>query len=368
MSEVYYINLRVKGRKGIPDKLKTLLKKSGMGKYINPGDLVAVKIHFGERGNIAYIHPVLVSVVVDMIKKSGGKPFLTDTNTLYVGSRSDAVTHIETALKNGFSYETVGAPIVIADGIKGSSSVDVEINLEQVKVAKIAHSIYHADSMVVMTHFKAHELSGFGGAIKNVGMGCASREGKLFQHGGLSPKINEKKCTGCGTCSKWCTQGAIVLENKKARIVEEKCTGCGECIVSCPRGAVEIRWGKDIPVFQKRMTEYALAAVKNKPGKVYYLTFVMNVSPACDCYPFNDYPIVPDIGILASHDPVSIDQAAYDLVKNARGFENSSLSYAFSPGEDKFRDLYPEVDPEIQLSHGEKIGLGERNYKLIEIA
>ncbi len=365
--EVFFINLRSKGRKSIPDKIKRLLKKSGLGRIVQSGDLVAIKLHFGERGNTAFIRPIFISPVVDAIKKAGGKPFLTDTNTLYLGSRSDAVSHTETAIKNGFSYATVGAPIVIADGIKGGSQVEVELDLEYVKTAKIAHSIYFSDAMVVVTHFKAHELSGFGGAIKNLGMGCASREGKFFQHCDLSPTVNEKRCTGCGNCTKWCTYGAIVVENKKARIKEDVCVGCGECIVSCPRGAIKIRWSKDIETFQKKMAEYALGAVKNKKGKVLYVTFITDVSPACDCYPFSDAPIVPNIGILASTDPVAIDQAAYDLVKNAPGLPGSALKSALSPGDDKFRDIYPEVDPEIQLKHAEAIGLGTRDYKLIEL-
>ena len=366
MAEVYFTDLRVK-RQSIFEKFRRLLKKAGMNRCFKEKDLVAIKIHFGEKGNTAYIRPQFARVVVDMVKKGGGKPFLTDTNTLYVGTRSDAVSHIRTAIENGFAFSVVDAPIVIADGLRGDSSFPVEIGLEYVKTAKIAHDIHFSDAMIVLTHFKAHELSGFGGAIKNLGMGCASREGKLFQHSNVSPKVNREKCVGCGSCKKWCSQEAIEVKDGKAEIDEKKCVGCGECIITCPKGAIEIQWNEEVPVFQKKMAEYAYAAVKNKRDKVFFVNFIMDVSPACDCYSFSDYPIVPDIGILASTDPVAIDQASYDLVKNSEGFRNSALKKAFSPGEDKFRDIYPEVDPEIQLEHAEKIGLGERSYKLIKV-
>ncbi len=366
-SKVYFIDLRAKKRESILKKFQRLVTKAGIGDIVDEKDFVAIKLHFGEKGNTAFIRPIFVRVVVDVVEKLGGKPFLTDTNTLYVGTRSDAVSHIRTAIENGFAFPVVNAPIIIADGLRGDSSYPVEVNGEHVKVAEIAHDIYFSDSLIAFTHFKAHELSGFGGAIKNIGMGCASRAGKLFQHSNVSPRINSKKCTGCGSCRKWCSQNAIVIEDKKARIDEEKCIGCGECIISCPRGAIEIRWNEEVPIFQKKMTEYALAAIKNKNGKVFCINFITNVSPACDCYSFSDYPIVPDIGILASKDPVAIDQASYDLVKNAYGFRNSALKKAFDPGSDKFRDIYPEVDPEIQLEHGEKIGLGNRSYELVEV-
>ncbi|MFP3866850.1 MAG: DUF362 domain-containing protein [Desulfobacteraceae bacterium] len=330
--------------------------------------LVAIKLHFGERGNTAYIRPIYLRQVVDKVWDYGGRPFLTDTNTLYVGTRSEAVSHLTTAIQNGFPYAVVNAPLIIADGLKGTAEVEVQINQEMFISVYLGESIALADSFISLAHFKGHELSGFGGTIKNIGMGGASRKGKLAQHSNISPRINQEKCTGCGDCVAHCAQEAIKinLETEKAEIDPKKCVGCAECILICPYGNIEIQWNESIPIFLKKMVEYAYGVLKDKKDRAVFVNFITQVSPACDCYPHNDAPIVGDLGILASRDPVAIDQAAADLINQSAGLVGSCLKDT-SPGTDKFRDLYPKVDWEIQLEYAEQIGLGTRQYELIKI-
>jgi hypothetical protein len=314
--------------------------------------------------------------VVDEVKKCKGKPFLTDTNTLYVGSRAEAVSHLTTAYENGFAPSVVGAPLVIADGLRGNSAVHVQIDKPLYKTVSIAREVHMADVLISVAHFKGHELSGFGGTLKNLGMGCASREGKLSQHSDLSPKVKAKTCKGCGLCVPWCSQQAISMKDVEAAggkkrsvavIDPAKCIGCGECILTCPTASIEVRWNKAIPIFQKRMVEHAYGAVLRKKTKTLYVNFLMQVSPACDCWGFSEAPIVNDIGMLSSEDPVAIDQASIDLVNREQGNRGSKLTKHWGPGEDKFRALYPEVDWNVQLSYAEEIGLGTRSYELIPI-
>jgi len=283
---------------------------------------------------------------------------------------------LTTAYENGFATSVVGAPLVIADGLRGNSAVNVKIDKPLFKTVSIAHAIHMADTLISVAHFKGHELSGFGGTLKNLGMGCASREGKLSQHSDLSPKVKGKTCRGCGLCIPWCSQEAISMKivesaggtkRNVAAIDPEKCIGCGECILTCPTESVEIRWNKSIPTFQKKMVEYAYGAAFRKKGKALYVNFLTQISPACDCCGFSETPIVNDIGILSSEDPVAIDQASADLVNREQGNRASKLTKHWDPGEDKFRALYPQVDWTIQLSYAEEIGLGTRNYELIKI-
>jgi uncharacterized Fe-S center protein len=252
----------------------------------------------------------------------------------------------------------------------------VKIDKPLFKTVSIARDIHMADVLIAVTHFKGHELAGFGGTLKNLGMGCASREGKLSQHSNISPQVKEKACNGCKRCLATCAHDAFLMkslerggEKKKtvAVIDPKKCVGCGECILTCPTGAVQIQWNETIPLFQKKMVEYAYGAVHNKRGKALYLSFLTQISPACDCYGYSDAPIVNDVGILASEDPVAIDQASVDLVNQQPGNPASKLSKNWEMGGDKFRALYPEVDWSIQLSYGEEIGLGTRTYELIKV-
>ena len=366
-SPVYFAGLRAKPSGNLTDKVRHLLDAVDLAARIKKRALVAVKLHFGETGNTAYVRPVFVRKVVDRIKEAGGSPFLTDANTLYVGTRSDSVAHLRTAILNGFTYAVVDAPLIIADGLRGGYETAVTVNLKRFKKVYIGAEIVRADTIVSVAHFKGHELSGFGGTIKNVGMGSASRKGKLAQHSTVSPKVNRKKCVGCGECVAYCAQEAIFLVKEKAKIDQKKCVGCGECILVCPNQAIQIQWDQAIPVFLENMVEYTAGALKGKKESAIFLNFITQVSPACDCYPHNDAPIVPDIGIVASTDPVAIDQASADLVNNAEGLRSSCLTKHFKPGKDKFRALYPNVDWEIQLEYAEAIGLGTRDYELVRI-
>ena len=373
---VYFSDLKVESGKTLLDKLDILLDRADLGGKIREKDLVAIKLHFGEKGNTAYVRPIFLRRVVDRVRQYKGKPFLTDTNTLYTGSRSEAVSHLITAFENGFTESVVNAPIVIADGLRGNSAVKVRIDKPIFKTVSIAREICMTDALVVVTHFKGHELSGFGGALKNLGMGCSSREGKLTQHSNISPRVKGKACKGCETCLTWCAQEAISMlplksgvETKQgvASIDPKKCVGCGECILSCPSGAIQIQWNESIPIFQKKMVEHACGAVQKKKGKVLYVNFLTQISPACDCYGYSDTPIVNDIGILSSEDPVAIDQTSVDLVNKEEGNRSSKLSKNWEPEGDKFRAIYPEVDWNIQLAYAEEIGMGTREYELIRI-
>lgn len=371
-AKVWYSSLRTH-KTSLLDKVEKLLKKTGIEQTIAPGDLVAVKLHFGETGNMAYIRPPYVRRVVDVIKRLGGRPFLTDANTLYVGTRANSVDHLETAIKNGFDYAVVDAPVIIADGLNGKDYIKVPIPGRHFQEVNIGSAAYHADAMVVMSHFKCHELTGFGGAIKNMGMGLGSRSGKQQMHSDVLPVIKDDKCTGCGKCSQWCPAEAIEMitwtgnkKGERAYIQDKKCWGCGECAVTCLFDAININWRTTPEAVQEKMAEYALGAVQGKAGKVIYISFVMDISPECDCYGHNDYPIVQDIGILASLDPVALDKACADLVNSMPALPGSVIE-GIKPGEDKFIMVHPGINGMTQLEHGAKIGLGQMDYELKEL-
>jgi uncharacterized protein len=375
-SHVFFSDLKVASGKSLLDKVEALLDRANLKAKVSERDLVAIKLHFGEKGNTAYVRPLFLRRIVDEVKKCGGKPFLTDTNTLYMGTRAEAVSHLTTADENGFSASAVGAPLVIADGLRGNSAVKVRIDKPIFKTVSIAHEIHMADAIISVAHFKGHEISGFGGALKNVGMGCASREGKLSQHSNIAPKVKGKTCKGCGLCTAWCPQEAISMETREpapgkkrtvAVITPDKCIGCGECILTCPSGSVQIQWNEAVSTFQKKIVEHACGVILRKKAKSLFVNFITQVSPACDCNGFSDTPIVNDVGILSSEDPVAIDQASVDLVNAQSGNPDSKLSAGREPGGDKFRALYPEVDWKVQLAYGEEIGLGTREYELIKI-
>jgi uncharacterized Fe-S center protein len=382
-SKVYFADLRATPRRSLMDKIDTLIQKSGLAGRMKPGGLTAVKLHFGEKGNTAYVRPVLVRRFVDAVRAAGAKPFLTDCNTLYVGTRSDAAGHLTTAIENGFAYSVVNAPLIIGDGLRGHSETAVRVDLPECQEAYIGSEVVEADAIVSVAHFKGHELSGFGGAIKNLGMGAASRHGKLFMHSNVSPAIKEAKCIACGECIRRCPTAAIKLvrrteddkpapaksekPDRKAWKDEEKCIGCGDCILACPESAVSIQWDAQIPEFLRRMAAYTKAVLAGKEELSVHFNFINQVSPACDCLPFQDAPIVGDVGIVASTDPVAIDQASVDLVNRARGNQDSALDSGHAPGEDKFKALYPKVDWEVQLDYAAELGLGSREYELEEV-
>jgi len=355
------------------DKVEKLLKKAGLEQAIAPKDLVAIKLHFGEPGNLAYIRPPYVRRTVDLVKKLGGRPFLTDANTLYVGQRANSVDHLEAAIRNGFDYAVAGAPLIIADGLTGKDFVKVPVPGQHFQEVNIGSAAYHADAMVVMSHFKCHELTGFGGAIKNLGMGLGSRSGKQQMHSDVLPRVTDDNCTGCAKCSQWCPADAITMEpwdgnkkGQKAVIDDKKCWGCGECAVTCLFDAIRINWRTTPEAVQEKTAEYALGAVQGKTGKVVYISFAMDISPECDCYGHNDHPIVQDLGILASADPVALDKACADLV-NAMPALPGSVIEGIEPGEDKFERVHPGIKGWAQLIHAEKIGLGHMDYELVEI-
>ncbi len=368
-AQVYFVDFHPQKRRSLLEKIDQLLHPLGLEERFRPHSLVAVKLHFGERGNLAYIRPQWIRRVVDALKGLKLRPFLTDTNTLYKGSRSDAVSHLETAFENGFAYSVIRAPVLIADGLLGNSYERLTLDLPVLQEFFVAKEIYRAEGLVVVSHFKGHELTGFGGALKNLGMGGAARPGKLQQHSTLAPKVNKKLCIGCGTCLENCPVEAPEpvpqAKKKRFRINPEKCIGCGECIALCPQGAIKVQWNEKAQVFMQKMVEYAYAVLHNKGRRAVFINFVKDVSPACDCYRFNDYPVVPDLGILASEDPVALDQACVDLVNQAPCLAGAKI--AAGPGEDKFKALYPQVDWSIQLQHAEEIGLGSRTYELVRL-
>jgi uncharacterized Fe-S center protein len=369
-SKVYFVNLRAKNeRENRISKISRLFELAGLGNVISEGDLTAIKLHFGERGNDAFLNPVWVRQVVDKVLARGGKPFLTDTNTLYTGSRSNAVDHLITAIEHGFDYAVVGAPILIADGLKSKNSVEVEINKKHFKSVRIAGDIFFADSLLVLSHFKGHVEAGFGGAIKNLAMGCAPASGKQRQHSAMKPQVKQEKCTACRKCAEVCPTKAIEFSTGKAFIDHNICIGCGECISVCPVRAISPNWESDIRSFLERMAEHAYGAILNKRGKVGFMNFLINVVPDCDCTPWSDTPIVPDIGILASMDPVAIDAASLDLVNQMPGSSSSLLIRNFAPGEDKFTGIRDreKIEHRHQLVYGEEIGLGSMDYELVTV-
>jgi len=362
-AKVYFIDIRSSVTSDLFQKLASVLNVTSLKERLRLDSLVALKLHFGERGGWGYINPKFVRALVDEIKRQRGKPFLTDSNSVYVGGRAEAISHIETALLNGFSYSVTGAPIIIADGVRGESVRKVPVNLKHYGEVEIASSICSADSVLCLSHFKGHELTGFGGALKNMGMGLASKGGKLSMHSTVAPYI-AKECQWCGTCAMRCISGAIYQKENRAWIDPEKCIGCGQCLVMCPNKNIRIRWNESIQNVQEKICEHVYGIIRILDMPVLYINFIINVTPDCDCCPHSDVPIVPNLGILASTDPVAIDQASVDLVNASEGIKQTALKKGFGKGGDKFRGVHPKVDWSIQLSYGESIGLGTREYEL----
>ncbi len=364
-SKVYFTDLSTRPGRNLLDKLENLVRKAGILTIDFNKKFIAIKIHFGEPGNLAYIRPNYVTRIVRLLKSQNAYVFLTDSNTLYKGKRSNAVEHIESAFENGFNPLSVGCPVIIADGLKGTDYREIEINLKNCKTAKIGSAIADADIIISMNHFKGHELTGFGGAIKNLGMGSGSISGKLEMHSNSQPHIVINKCVGCRVCEMNCAHGAIKVVNKKAVIDYGLCVGCGQCVAVCVYDAAQPRW--DSKGAQEKIAEYAFAVLKGKPS--FHINFVMNVSPNCDCWGHNDIPIVPDIGILASFDPVALDRACVDLVNSAPPIMKSCIGsiYEKSPNKDKFTLAQPHTDWRLGLDYAEKIGLGSQKYELINV-
>ncbi len=365
-SKVYFADLRSRNlHDNKINKIKRLFDESGLNKSVALNGLSAVKLHFGEEGNDSFIKPIFIRQIVEKILENKGKPFLTDTNTLYYGTRHNSVQHLQTAIKHGFDYAVVGAPLIIADGLLGENWKAVEINLKHFNEVKIAGDILNSDSMIVLSHFKGHGMSGFGGALKNLAMGCAAAPGKIEQHECTKPIISDS-CTACGVCVGECPVYAMYLQNEKSQIDYDMCIGCNNCLEMCPDSAIKLDWD-DMYLFMERMMEYAYGAVQNKEGKVGYINFLTDITPDCDCVPWSDAPLVPDIGILASNDPVALDYASYNLVNQQKGFKESMLHGNYEEEADKFKGVWKKVDGVIQLKYAEKIGLGSMDYELISI-
>lgn len=371
-SKVYYTSFRTKVGVSYLEKLKKLIRRAGIGEIDFDGKFVAIKMHFGEAGNMAYLRPNYVKAVVDVIKELGGKPFLTDCNTLYPGSRKNALEHLHVAAENGFNWMTVGCPIIIADGLKGTDDVEVPVkNGELVKYAKIGRAIMDADIVISLSHFKGHEMTGFGGAIKNLGMGSGSRAGKMDQHCSGKPVVDQEQCRGCRQCIKQCANNGIFYnEEGWAQIDHDHCVGCGRCIGACNFDAIYAENDSALEDLDRKMAEYSMAVCQDRPN--FHISLAMDISPNCDCHGENDAPILPNIGMFASFDPVAIDQACADACEKAAPMPNSQLSdnlckCGFVDLGDVFKNSNPNVEWRAQLSHGEKIGLGTRDYELIEM-
>ena len=370
-SKVYFTDFRTKLGEGLPTKLKKLIKEAGIADIDMDNKFVAIKMHFGELGNLGFLRPNYARAVADVVKELGGHPYLTDCNTLYPGKRKNALEHLECAWENGFTPLTVGCPILIGDGLKGTDDVEVPVaGGEYVEKAKIGRAIMDADVFISLTHFKGHESTGFGGTIKNIGMGCGSRAGKKEQHNDGTPTIDEKLCRGCKRCQKECANNGLVFnsETKKMSVNPDTCVGCGRCIGACNFDAIAFENWTANENLNRRMAEYTKAVVDGRP--CFHISLVIDVSPNCDCHAENDAPILPNIGMFASFDPLALDQACVDACLSSKPLPNSQLSdnlakADFHDHHDHFTNSTPESEWKTCLEHSEKIGLGSREYELI---
>lgn len=365
-AKVYYTNLRTGFNNNLLDKLKKLIKKAGIGNIDFDGKYTAIKIHFGEPGNLAFLRPNYAKAVADVVKELGGRPFLTDCNTLYVGGRKNALDHLDSAYTNGFSPFSTGCHVLIADGLKGTDEVYVPVDGgEYVKEAKIGRAVMDADVFIALSHFKGHEATGFGGTLKNIGMGCGSRAGKMEMHSAGKPHIDQELCIGCHRCEKICAHNAPYFTDNKASIDHDKCVGCGRCIGVCPKDAVLAASDESNDILNCKIAEYTKAVVDGRPA--FYINLVIDVSPYCDCHAENDAAIVPDVGFFASFDPVALDVACADAVNNQPVISNTFLAESDHEGHDHFGAMFPTTDWTSCIAHAKKLGLGTDAYELIEV-
>lgn len=370
-SKVYFTDFRTRVGVSLTEKLQRLIKKAGITDIDMDGKFVAIKMHFGELGNLSYLRPNYAKAVADVVKECGGKPFLTDCNTLYPGSRKNALEHLDCANINGFNTITTGCQIIIGDGLRGTDDITVPVrNGEYCKEAYIGRAVMDADIFISLTHFKGHESTGFGGAIKNIGMGCGSRAGKMQQHNSGKPIVHDDLCRGCRRCAKECGSDAITYENGKAVINQDICKGCGRCIGACVFDAIENQNWNANEILGRKMAEYSQAVCDGRP--TFHISLVRDISPNCDCHGENDAPILPDVGIFASFDPVALDQACVDACLHATPMPNSQLSDNLADPHwhhhhDNFLDSNPNVRWKETLEYAEKIGLGTREYELIQM-
>ena len=372
-SKVYYTDFRAKLGEGLPLKLQRLIRTAGIDQIDMEGKFVAIKMHFGELGNLGFLRPNYARAVADVVKSLGGKPFLTDCNTLYPGSRKNALEHLYCAWENGFTPMTVGCPILIGDGLKGTDDVEVPVEGgEYVKAAKIGRAVMDADIFISLSHFKGHEMTGFGGAIKNIGMGCGSRAGKKEQHSNGKPVINANACRGCKRCLHECANNGLHFDEatRKMQVVTENCVGCGRCVGACNFDAIAFANDAATKELNCRMAEYTKAVIDGRPN--FHISLVMDISPNCDCHAENDAPILPDIGMFCSFDPLALDQACVDACLRQQPLPGSQLydnmhKEGFCDHHDHFENSTPESEYKTCLAHAEKIGIGSREYELIEM-
>ena len=372
-SKVYFTDFRIHAGEGLPSKLKRLMRQAGIGEIDMDGKFAAIKMHFGELGNVSFLRPNYAKAVADVVKELGGIPFLTDCNTLYPGSRKNAIEHMYCAWENGFTPLTVGCPVIIGDGLKGTDDIAVPVEGgEYIKEAKIGRAIMDADIFISLTHFKGHEMTGFGGTIKNIGMGCGSRAGKKDQHSNGKPTIDADTCRGCRRCMRECANQGLEFDEKtkKMHVNTENCVGCGRCIGACNFDAIEFENDAAVKVLNGRMAEYAKAVVDGRPN--FHVSLVVDVAPHCDCHEYNDAPILPNIGMFASFDPLALDQACADACLKQQPLPDSILgenmrSEDFCDHHDHFENTTVDSEYKTCLEHGEKIGLGSRAYELIVI-
>ena len=365
-SKVYFTSMKTSFSENLPQKLERLIKTAGIGSIDFKNKYAAIKIHFGEPGNLAFLRPNYAAVVVKVVKELGGKAFLTDCNTLYVGGRKNALDHLDTAYQNGFSPFSTGCHVIIADGLKGTDEVLVPVEGgEYVKEAKIGRAIMDADVFITLSHFKGHENTGFGGALKNIGMGCGSRAGKMEMHSAGKPHVDQSLCVGCGRCIQICAHDAPSITDGKSSIDHDKCVGCGRCIGVCPVDAVCPASDESNDILNCKIAEYSKAVVSGRP--CFHISLVIDVSPNCDCHSENDIPIVPDVGMFASFDPVALDVACADAVNRQPVISGSQLDRMPHVHHDHFIDSAPETNWHACIDHAVKIGLGSDQYELIEI-
>ena len=372
-AKVYFTDFRCEMDESPVEKLKRLLRKAGMDQINMDGKFVAIKMHFGELGNMSYLRPNYAKAVADLVKECGGKPFLTDCNTLYPGSRKNAIEHLYCAWENGFTPMTVGCPVIIGDGLKGTDDIAVPVEGgEYIQEAKIGRAVMDADIFISLTHFKGHELTGFGGTIKNIGMGCGSRAGKKDQHHNGKPVIDPENCRGCRLCMRECANDGLAFdEGRKVMTIDEAhCVGCGRCIGACNFDAIHFGQDAAVKELNCRMAEYTKAVVAGRDN--FHISLVCDISPNCDCHSGNDVPILPDIGMFASFDPLALDQACVDACLRQTPLPNSQLTeqmagHDFHDHHDHFENTTPNSEYKTCLAHAEKIGLGTKEYELITV-
>ena len=372
-SKVYFTDFRTPAYgDSVLKKLQKLIKRAGIAEMDLDGKFVAIKMHFGEHGNISFLRPNWARAVVDVVKELGGKPFLTDCNTMYPGYRKNAIEHLYCAWENGFTPLAVGCPVIIGDGLKGTDDVEVPVvGGEFVQKAKTGRAIMDADVIISLTHFKGHETTGFGGTIKNIGMGSGSRAGKKEQHSSGKATIIADLCRGCRKCRKECANNGLVFDeqSRKMTVNRDNCVGCGRCLGACNFDAIRFQNDGAVSDLNCKMAEYTKAVLDGRPS--FHISLIVDVSPNCDCHQENDAPIIPDVGMLCSFDPLALDQACVDLCLKQTPIENSQLgdhmrAIGFIDRHDHFCNNNPESEYLSCLEHAEKIGLGSRRYELVK--